>query len=543
MKRPKVGSILAAAALATAAVVPLLSAPAGATATGCDANQFPASFAAQSMLKVDCNTNAGDNVNHIEIHDADNANWHHGAARSATLSPGNSVNATTSGSTTIKFAAGSIQTRDIRRPINAFDSLKASIFKGGTFIRSVSPSACTTACTSAIISQSAAKTELSVSAKIEMTNNRSLTDATCTGGTPSVTSTTAGWASTDVGKSISGGPFASGTYVVSVSGTTATLNQAPSTSCSSGRIISVGANKFVSGAPVMFTGDPESLQLGNTTVGGAGFTCTSGGHTLAMTAAAKADTGGFTTGYAGMAVVVKVGTTTVSTVATAGSSTTTNTSLTLLAACPSGITSSAGQAQIGTVGADTPTTGAPMMTLSAELNLNPVLVSTQDECALNTFEGFQVVGGWQPPGTYSANAFQPPATVAQVVFPTSVIAFNGFVVPKKSGDSVDANPHFNYSFPLLPTSLAVCLTAGLPANPVQLAFGMNPTVKAGAPFLATGSGNNGDPAIRQLLPETGTFSQTMQLIGNPSTVVAQSTGTPCTIGPATDAPGLTCGDG
>ena len=184
-----------------------------------------------------------------------------------------------------------------------------------------------------------------------------------------------------------------------------------------------------------------------------------------------------------------------------------------------------------------------MMTLAAELNLSNTLVTTQDNCANGTFEGFEVVGGWQGPGTYTANASTPPATVGQVLFPTSVLSFEGFVVPKKGGDTVDANPHYNFAFPILPTSLAVCLTAGAPSNPIQLAFGINATTKSAAPFLATGSGNPGDPTIRQLLPETGSFSQTIQLIENPSTVVSSNVSTACVIGVDTTPPGLTCGDG
>jgi hypothetical protein len=184
-----------------------------------------------------------------------------------------------------------------------------------------------------------------------------------------------------------------------------------------------------------------------------------------------------------------------------------------------------------------------MMSLGAALNLNPALVATQDDCNLNTYEGFLVMGGWTNPGTaFAANAFAARAAVSQVIFPTSVLSFNGYVVPKRGGDSVDATPHYNFSFPLLPTSLAVCLSGGAPANDVQLALGMNSTVVSAAPFLATGSGNNGDPPVRQLLPKTGTFTWTMELILNPSTVVSTTTDT-CTIAVSTAAPGTSCGDG
>jgi hypothetical protein len=128
MHRPKVSSILAVVALAAAAVIPVFAAPAGA-ANVCNAGQFPAGFGAQSGLKVVCHTDAGTNSNHIEIHDAENADWHHSAARNATLAPAAPTKATTANNATIRFKAGVIQTRDIRRPINAFNpTTKASVF-------------------------------------------------------------------------------------------------------------------------------------------------------------------------------------------------------------------------------------------------------------------------------------------------------------------------------------------------------------------------------------------------------------------------------
>jgi len=543
MHRPKLSSIFAAAALAAAAVVPVLTAAPAGAANSCAAGEFPSSFAAQSGLKVACHTDAGTNANHIEIHDADNSNWHNGAARAATLHPA-SGNATTANNATIHFAAGSIQTRDIRRPINAFDATtKASVFKGGTFITAVAPAACTTACTSATISQAAALTEVTVAAKIEMTTNRSLTDASCTAGTSTLTSASAKFVAGDVGKGVSGTPFSAGTFITSVTATVATMNQTHSEACIAGRVTTIGGNKFVAGNPVLFNGDPMNFQLTNTTGGGQGFSCVAGTHTLSMSAGSQADTGGFVATDAGIAVSIK-GTAAAPTVTTASAAVLTGTtSLTLVGTCPSGVTAAAGLAWIGVPGASAPAAGAPMMTLAAELNLNPALVNTQDACDLNTYEGFEVVGGWQAPGTFSANTSTPRAAVAQVLFPTSVLSFNGFVVPKKGGDTADANPHYNFSFPLLPTSLAVCLTAGAPANEIQLAFGMNASTKAGAPFLATGSGNPADPPVRQLLPETGSFSQTTELILNPSTIVASSSGPACTITSPTSSPGTSCGDG
>jgi len=546
MHRPKLTSIFAAAALAAAAVVPVLSASPAGAANSCAGGEFPSTFAAQAGLKVACHTDPGTNTNHIEIHDADNAMWHHGAAHNVSLVA--SPDAITAASATIKFAAGTIQTRDIRRPINAFNAAKASMFKGGTFIVSVAPAACTTTCTSAVLSQKAAATggtsAAPITATIENTTNRYLDDVTCTGATTTLTSVTAKWAATDINKGVSGGPILPGTFITAVSGNNATLNQATSGSCTpaaghTGDQISVGGVTYAGGVPQVFNNDPMAVQLSNTAGGGAGFTCA--GSTLAMTTGSKADTGGFNAADIGLTVVVK-GTATATSKITAVV-TTGNTSATISPACPSGVTATNGFAAVSTKSAGAPANSGAMATLGAELNLNPALVATQDDCSLNTFEGFLVVGGWQNPGAnYSANTSTPPASVAQILFPTSVLSFSGFIVPKRGGDAADANPHYNYSFPLLPTSLAVCLSGGAPANDIVVALGINSQTISAAPFLGTGSGNVGDPPVRQLLPETGTFNMTAQTITNPSTIVSSDL-IPCTIGADTATPGTPCGDG
>ena len=85
MHRPKFGSVLAAAAVAMAAVVPIfVASPAGA-ANQCDGGEFPSTFAAQSGMKVACHTDAGTTANHIDVHDAPNVEYHHAAARNVSL--------------------------------------------------------------------------------------------------------------------------------------------------------------------------------------------------------------------------------------------------------------------------------------------------------------------------------------------------------------------------------------------------------------------------------------------------------------------------
>ena len=199
---------------------------------------------------------------------------------------------------------------------------------------------------------------------------------------------------------------------------------------------------------------------------------------------------------------------------------------------------------IGEPGANAPHNGDAMLTLGAQLNLNPALVSTQDDCARNTFEGFMVVGVWTNPGSYASGVIgvAPPLTVAQVLFPTSVISFSGYIVPNKVGDAPVAGKNFDLIFPTLPTSLAVCLTSGTPSNATTIAFGTMPTTAAAAPFLPTGSGNPADPSVRAIGPQTGTFGERI-VLKHGATVVATINPAGCAIAAATALPNFACGDG
>ena len=311
-----------------------------------------------------------------------------------------------------------------------------------------------------------------------MSTNRVLADAVCTAGTSTMTSATAKWVAGDVNKSVSGGPFASGTFITSVSGTTATMNQAHTGACGAApQLITIGAATYSGGNPVLFNSDPMNFQLTNDATGGQGFSCASGSHTLAMTAGSKADTGGFVATDAGIAVSIKGASATVATTATAAVLTG-NTSLTLAGTCPAGVTATVGSAWVGVASANAPGAGAPMMSLAAELNLSLDAGDHAGQLRQRHLRRLRSDRWLAGPGTYTANASTPPATVGQVLFPTSVLSFEGFVVPKKGGDTIDANPHYNFAFPILPTSLAVCLTAGAPSNPIQLAFGINATTKS-----------------------------------------------------------------
>ena len=153
---------------------------------------------------------------------------------------------------------------------------------------------------------------------------------------------------------------------------------------------------------------------------------------MTPTAAAKTAGGGVTAAYVGLKVVVTAGPNTVTTKVNSA----TATAVTLAAPCPAGVTATVGLAVIGEPGANAPYPGSAMASLSAELNLNPTLVSTQDDCNKNTFEGFQVIGQWNNPGGYGAGLGAPTiVSVGQISYPTAVISFSAYIRPQPTGDA------------------------------------------------------------------------------------------------------------
>jgi hypothetical protein len=159
-----------------------------------------------------------------------------------------------------------------------------------------------------------------------------------------------------------------------------------------------------------------------------------------------------------------------------------------------------------------------MALLGATINLNPSLVATQDDC------------GTPPNG----------GTFDQILFPTAVISFAGYVIPKPTGDGPQTGGHYDFVFPNLPTTLALC-----PGTPNSITLGFQPTVLAGPKFVPTGSGNPSSPSVRAIGPQTGTFGQKIVLKSGAAHVIATLSPAGCAI-TAANSPGATalaCGDG
>jgi hypothetical protein len=507
----------------------LVTAGTASAATTCQTSTAPINVSSEASLKVGCivdvSATATQNADHIQINDALNAAWHRGAARTVSVTTANA-------STTITFAVGNLGTVDLHRPISGTGIAAAA------FVRSVLPAACTIAtCTSAVLS-GASTASGTVTATIEHTTARVITDAHYTAGATSdtLTSATAGFTAADVRKSVSGGGFPPGARIKTFTNAT-TVVVAPGSAAANttGDTITLGTVQYtaLTGTVTTYT-DANTREMARTTSSGTA-SCT--GSTLTITAAG----GGTNVGDIGLKVQFLVaGVAQATAQVTAHPTATTDT---LSATCPAVAWTNV---VLGETPANAPKNGTTVATLGASLNLNPTLNATSDDCNKNTYEGFGIAGAWNNPGSYATTAvLGAPSddSTAQIVFPTSVVAFAAYVQPHAS-DTHQAGAHFNVIFPTLPTSLAVCpIVAGTTTTKTAIDFGFLSTTLSTAPFLPTGSGNPSSPGVRQVGPTTGAFNQKISLFHGATSLGADVLGTSCTFIANTTAPTFGCGLG
>ena len=120
------------------------------------------------------------------------------------------------------------------------------------------------------------------------------------------------------------------------------------------------------------------------------------------------------------------------------------------------------------------------------------------------------------------------------------------MVPKTVAEvpAHQAVPHYDFTFPSLPTSLAVCpIVAGTTTTKTAITIGFWSTTLTTAPFLATGSGNPASPTVRQVGPATGLFGQKVSVYNGSTQLGADIAPTGCTVIARTAAPTFACGLG
>ena len=564
--------------------------------SSCIASTSPKMPVGYSSLAVGCvidiSPTPASNATGLEVHDALNAAWHRGAARTATVT-------VTPGSATFTYASGAITTADIRRPISGTG------IAGGAFI-------VTAGTTSGTLSQkSTGAAAATITSNIEHTNARILSDVKYPvgGATSTITSATAVFIAADVNRSVTGGGFGAGARISAVTNAT-TAVVTPGTAARAGQVLTgngtrtaatknitgwtglsllnpsdvgatvtgtgipagatiaavvsgtaftLSANATTSGtSPITVTGKVDVLTIGATKYAAAypslsqtssesttrqmskttGVSCASGVLTSTTSG------GGFATTDVGLPVQYLNIAAIVAGAWKVTANTTTTATLSPLT-CPTTWTHLA----IGKRGTNAPENADVMALLGASLNVNPDLVSSVDDCRNNTYEGFQFAGRWQNPGGYVTEALigNPPAnSVAQIVFDTSLVSFAAYVVPVATSDAAQAGPHYDVVFPSLPTSnfsVTCPLSATVTTNRTALSLDFSGTVAASRTTVtAAGAGNPSTASVRAIGSATGAFGPKV-VLKNGLTTLATLTPPPCTIAAATVAPDFACGTG
>jgi len=128
-------------------------------------------------------------------------------------------------------------------------------------------------------------------------------------------------------------------------------------------------------------------------------------------------------------------------------------------------------AVVGLPSATSPANGDQVSVVQTELTLNPTLVKGEDPCSAGHPAGETIDGMWENPGSYQTNALAlaptnvPADSIAEIVYPTSVVSFDGYVVnePASTTGEQDTAAHTDVVLPFVPTGLALCPAASTPA--------------------------------------------------------------------------------
>jgi hypothetical protein len=144
-----------------------------------------------------------------------------------------------------------------------------------------------------------------------------------------------------------------------------------------------------------------------------------------------------------------------------------------------------------------------MSTIGSTLTLNPTLVKGVQPCAAGEPSGETIEGGWYNPGGYLANTLAlapadlPTDTIGEILYPTSVVSFAGYVVNEGASTpgELDTAAHTDIILPFVPTGLALC---GTPALGIGSSFAFNGSTLT-QQKVATGIGTPGTADVRGIV--------------------------------------------
>ena len=411
--------------VATAAFIgPLASVAGAAPINQCSNGMFPNQPGGNSGFAIACTltTATGGQGNAYSIEDFPDAVWHRGAAR-VTAADGN----ITAGSAIVTSATGRFTAADVNRTISG------GLLPSGTFIKLFNNATTVTINGAA----PAGSTTTTAVLKIDNGTGRSALGST-TAGSKVVTSTTANFVPGDVGRSISATAIPHADTIAAVTNSTSIMLATAATATAANKNISIGD------AATMTT----ARQIKDAHITNASVTVTS-----ASAAFTAADIG---------LPISGTGLPAGNYIATAP----TATSITLHFAATA--TNSAAVLTIGAPNSGAALDGEAVAQLSSKLSLDPTAfggaVDGVPPCSANVVNASSLQGYWNNPGSYasvigsSTDPLIKGPTVGQIVYPTSVISFGGYVTKIKASTAGESQTlaHYDIVFPLLLTTSVVC---------------------------------------------------------------------------------------
>ena len=305
---------------------------------------------------------------------------------------------------------------------------------------------------------------LTIDANHQVSTTREVTDAQVTSGSTTLTSASANFQASDVQLPVTGCGIPTGTYIASVTD---------------------ASDVVLSNAATLTR--PFAVSDGATTTSSPTVTSATAGFSTACDAD-KAISGAGIPAGAYIKTVTNATTVTISANATA---TATGVSLTE----SPGVT-----AVIGAPSPTAPANDDAVSTIGSTLTLNPTLVKGAAPCAAGEPSGETIEGGWYNPGSYLANTLAlapadlPTDTVGEILYPTSVVSFAGYVVNEGASTpgELDTAAHTDIILPFVPTGLALCAT---PALGIGSSFSFNGSTIT-QQKVATGVGTPGTADVR-----------------------------------------------
>jgi len=544
MGRTKSKFALLAAASLLALALPFAN-PASAIFNACSFGQFPNAPGGQSGEKLACTFGNLATSPKETIHDFPQAVWHNGGAWKVT------DGVTTVGSATLTAASGHFDAAsDINHTVSGLG------IGPNSFIAAVNSP------TSVTLNKVAIGTWAAHPVLIENSSIRGVIDGVTTAASTTITSATANFTAADIGRSVTGTYIPKYTTIASVTNSTTAVLSAAATTSGTAQTLSIGTDELVSSTraltdvnitsgsntvtsasgnfqqsdvqlPVIGCGIPTGTYItsvtnattavlsnnatltrpltvtdGVTTTGSKVVTSATAGFSTACDKGQAISGSGIPAG-ATIALVTNATTVSISANATA---TATGVSITLGSGAP---------VVVGLPSVTAPVNNDASAVIRSTLDLNPNLVKGDDPCAAGTPEGTTISGGWYNPGSFVPvllSTFVPSGSIGQILYPTSVISFAGYVVPQVASTPGDPQvaAHTDIVFPFLPTGLALCAS---PALGIASSFSFDGSTIS-TQKVATGVGRPGTTlrGLKDLGIGVSTFTGTSYMVnGIPTT--------------------------